>query len=698
MANRDLLHNGFSDAVWLNTNNYMYEGWDALASPNPFFGISGFLDVATGSFTGKFLGFDNIGSAGNLSAVFDNADAPVYQNGVDGFPGSVTVETITNHVSAETSAGLVPLFDYTSYFATDLAPNGATYQSVIGTSEAGSPYKFLPGSDKSDFNGDGQTDFLLRETATAGSAPATDYIAEMLSNGQGGYTQAYRSSNLDHNGGAWVVLGTADFNQDGTSDILWRDSANGNIEIWFMKNGLPDHYYDAPLPTSYTIDAIGDFNGDGSTDLLMHDTTGHYYTWNFVNGTLDLAHSDDLGPIGQSGWSVKDVGDFNGDGTTDILWQNLAQANAQGPLYEAWYMSNGHVASYSPDYHDPSSAKGFFPVGTNQFEGNFKGFLDPNGDGQSHAIFDSPGSTTTTTTTDNSHPFPITMTDTVTVNHVGEWSSNSASNTANTITTLFNYNSYEDNSLDNPNSGFGGNIFTSQHLLGTANGDGDSDSFNFVSNSDKADFNGDGHSDFLLLKTVSASGDYVGYPQAGTFLDEMVSDGHGGYTQGFQSSNLGSWQVHGTGDFNGDGSSDILWRNSSTGNIEIWFMKNGQVDHYYDAPLPAYYTIDAIGDFHHDGSADLLMHDTAGQYFTWNFVNGTPDFAHSDNLGAVGKSGWTVASVGDYNGNGTDDILWQNNSAGGTQGPLYEVWYMANGHPASYSSDVHEPANWHLLA
>ena len=693
MANRDLLHNGFSDAVWLNTNNYMYEGWDAVASPNPFLGISGFLDVATGSFTGKFLGFRNVGGAGNLSAVFNNADAPVFTS------GQIPTETVTSHVTAETATGLVSLFDYTSLQAAGNGPKATTYLSVIGTSEAtGSGPQFLPGSDKSDFNGDGQTDFLLNKLVTAGSAPATDYIVEMLSNGNGGYTQAYRSSNLDHNGGAWAVLGTADFNQDGTSDILWRNEINGNIEIWFMKNGLPDHYYDAPLPAYYAIDAIGDFNGDGSTDLLMHDTTGHYYTWNFVNGTLDLAHSDDLGPIGQSGWSVKDVGDFNGDGTTDILWQNRDLANAQGPLYEAWYMSNGHVTSSSPDYHDPSGAKGFFPVGTNQFEGNFKGFLDPNGDGQSHAIFDSPGSTTTTTTTDNSHPFPITTTDIVTVNQVGEWSSNSASNTANTITTLFNYNSYDDNSLDNPNSGFSGDIITSQHLLGTANGAGDSGYFNFVSNSDKADFNGDGHSDFLLLKTVSASGDYVGYPQAGTFLVGMESDGHGGYTQGFQSSNLGSWQVHGTGDFNGDGSSDILWRNGSTGNIEIWFMKNGQVDHYYDAPLPASYTIDAIGDFHHDGSADLLMHDTAGQYFTWNFVSGTPDFAHSDNLGPVGKPGWTVASVGDYNGNGTDDILWQNNSAGGTQGPLYEVWYMANGHPASYSSDVHEPANWHLLA
>ena len=86
-------------------------------------------------------------------------------------------------------------------------------------------------------------------------------------------------------------------------------------------------------------------------------------------------------------------------------------------------------------------------------------------------------------------------------------------------------------------------------------------------------------------------------------------------------------RCNGTGDFNGDGTSDLLWRNATTGDIEIWFMKNGQPSFFYDAPLPKGYTIDAVGDFHHDGSADLLMHDTSGNYYTWNFVNGKPDFA-----------------------------------------------------------------------
>ena len=37
-----------------------------------------------------------------------------------------------------------------------------------------------------------------------------------------------------------------------------------------------------------------------------------------------------------------------------------------------------------------------------------------------------------------------------------------------------------------------------------------------------------------------------------------------------------SWAVVGTGDFNGDGKSDILWRNTN-GTVAIWEMNGGQV-------------------------------------------------------------------------------------------------------------------------
>ena len=44
--------------------------------------------------------------------------------------------------------------------------------------------------------------------------------------------------------------------------------------------------------------------------------------------------------------------------------------------------------------------------------------------------------------------------------------------------------------------------------------------------------------------------------------------------------NLGpSWKVIGTSDFNGDGHSDILWQNMSSGQADIWEMNGTNVIH-----------------------------------------------------------------------------------------------------------------------
>jgi FG-GAP repeat len=62
----------------------------------------------------------------------------------------------------------------------------------------------------------------------------------------------------------WSIAGTGDFNGDGYSDILWRNT-NGDVVIWLM-NGTTVLNPGGPsfvenVPTHWFIAGTGDFNG-----------------------------------------------------------------------------------------------------------------------------------------------------------------------------------------------------------------------------------------------------------------------------------------------------------------------------------------------------------------------------------------------------------------------------------------------------
>jgi hypothetical protein len=112
------------------------------------------------------------------------------------------------------------------------------------------------------------------------------------------------------------------------------------------------------------------------------------------------------------------------------------------------------------------------------------------------------------------------------------------------------------------------------------------------------------------------------------------------------STNISSnWHIAGTGDFNGDGISDILWR-ADDGTVTDWL---GQ----------------ANGSFAGNGA---------------NF---------STNI----SSDWHIASIGDFNADATDDILWRN-----TDGTVTEWLGQADGSFAGNGANVTIPisTDWHI--
>lgn len=176
------------------------------------------------------------------------------------------------------------------------------------------------------------------------------------------------------------------------------------------------------------------------------------------------------------------------------------------------------------------------------------------------------------------------------------------------------------------------------------------------------DFNGDGQTDILWQHEVSGAA-YVGY------MNGVERAGGGA----LPSEGDGRWRIAGSGDFNDDGRIDILWQHRTSGAARIWYMDGIGTRPVEVVPLSAapggLWRIAASGDFNGDGRTDILwQHHSSGRLSVW-YMNGASRIGSAD-LPAADRSS-QVAAAGDFDGDGQTDILWQHGSAG----PV-SVWYM----------------------
>ena len=97
--------------------------------------------------------------------------------------------------------------------------------------------------------------------------------------------------------------------------------------------GSDGNSWQGSVPAGYQIAGVGDFHGNGSSDILLR---------NPVSGDVAELRSDqgmnfsDIGWAG-AGWEVPGTADLNGDGTTDIVFA-FPGSGAVG----AWVMNDGH--------------------------------------------------------------------------------------------------------------------------------------------------------------------------------------------------------------------------------------------------------------------------------------------------------------------------------------------------------------------
>jgi hypothetical protein len=168
-----------------------------------------------------------------------------------------------------------------------------------------------------DFNGDGKADLVWEHTSGTLSAWFMDGPTMIGS--------AYLNPVYVDPG--WRIVGSGDFNGDGKADLVWQHT-KGSLAVWYM-NGVTAIAGEALNPGQIGYDwkimGVGDFNGDGKPDLVWQHPNGALWIW-FMNGPNAIGSAvPNPGQVDNLGWKIRAVVDLNGDGQTDLIWQNMAE-------------------------------------------------------------------------------------------------------------------------------------------------------------------------------------------------------------------------------------------------------------------------------------------------------------------------------------------------------------------------------------
>jgi exo-beta-1,3-glucanase (GH17 family) len=267
------------------------------------------------------------------------------------------------------------------------------------------------------------------------------------------------------------------FTGGNTSDILFHDTNSGDVGYWSVNAGVQSGAVSLGSPgPSWSVVGTGDFNGDHTTDILFQSTGGDIGTWLMQNGKVESATS--LGSPGPN-WSIIGTGDLYGDGTDDIVFRAT-----DGTLAD-WRIQNGQDTNASV---------------INQVPANWisAGVGDLTGDGTADLLFISTSGT------------------------VADWVINNGTEvSANPL----------------------GDVGSQWSILGLA------------------DLNGDGQKDILFQSQDGDLGAWLMQNGSVSAVESLGSPGPG-------------WQVAGLGDYNGDGTTDILFRGTD-GTMAAWLMQNG---------------------------------------------------------------------------------------------------------------------------
>jgi len=370
--------NNHSDILFRNQNG-MLADWEIAGSLIVGGGNIGnpggsWSVVGLGDFYGDGYGGVLFQDASGELAVWDVHGSKIVAGGNIGNPGGSYRVVGIGDFNQDGKSDI--LFENASgQFATWLM-NGASVVggATLGTPGAGWVYKGI-----GDLKGFADSSILF-ENVNTGDYVAWDVVDDKIAGVQ----------NIGAPGAAWSLEAIGDYGANGGGGLLFRDINTGNLQVWSVDDDMfklgesgnpgPDYLVaqggppaqqapvaatiaflnadgrlaewdvaggsifragDLGVAPGYTALAVGDFNGDGQADILF-EKNGVFAVWE-TNG----ASISGGGTIGSPGgtYQYKGVGDFNGDGTSDILFEDASGNYATWDLHGTSIVGGGALGN-----------------------------------------------------------------------------------------------------------------------------------------------------------------------------------------------------------------------------------------------------------------------------------------------------------------------------------------------------------------
>jgi hypothetical protein len=157
-----------------------------------------------------------------------------------------------------------------------------------------------------------------------------------------------------------------------------------------------------------------------------------------------------------------------------------------------------------------------------------------------------------------------------------------------------------------------------------------------------------------------------------------------------------NWRVAGTGDFDGDGDADILWRQRVNGNDKMWFLDGTtlQMEEVLVTLVGTAWKVAGVDDFDGDGRADVLWrHTIDGRNAIW-FMDGAERRAETGLLPDIANLDWQIVGTGDFDEDGDADILWRKVTNGNNK-----IWFMEGTTLIPHEEGIGVvPTSWNVAA